>query len=453
MSVLKTKSIVTAGTTAGGVHLTFTEASIAAFLAIAGNYVEPLMDYLINDDEWFCQPDAAGAYTARSGAKYNLVPSGAKYATMKVGGVTHQLTRQNNTIEATATGIATVTLTNGKFVFGATSGTATNGQKLVADGTGGFVFVDEDAALVGANGQAVSTTVAGGFITSELIVSSTANNVLRKDGTGAFVLVKGKALDAITTSYDGVTGEVIANFNVSPDAGNSLIVRANGAFSQSVTVAAGSAQYAQIVGGELSLKPLAIKDVQVTSGDIDAAWIAANYATGTEFQEGDMIMCPDVSKAYVNNGGTTGTMADFTQIQVPNLTATTVRSWLSAKNGVSYNPTTGEFVGVVAPGNTGLSVGVNGFNFAYQDQIVYDAAGIMNTGLNASATLHNFLTTTATYAKRMWDTTCTYYYMTGQLFDGSIVTKKFFLDGDGHLVYEIHTGGSDFSGTVLTSPF
>jgi hypothetical protein len=445
MGVLKTKSIVTNN------GATFSQASVATFLGGVGVFIEPLMTYLVDNDEWFAKPDVAGPYTARNGNKYTLVASGAKFATMKVGGVTHALTLANNVIEAEATGIATVSLSNGKFAFGVTSGSATNGQRLAADGAGGFNFVD-DLAYTSTNGQAVSTSIVDGVITSDLIIKSTADNVLAKDASGAYVLVKGEAGNVVSTSYNAATGAVSATFNVSSDAGNTIEARANGAYVQGITVASGSAQYAEIVNGQLSLKPLAIKDVEVIATGDMAAWVGAGYTTGS-YQEGDMVLFPASSTAYVHNGGSAGTIADFTQIQVPNLTQATVRSWLSAQNGVTYNPTTGVFEGVVAAGNSGLTVGATGFNFAYQNQTVYDESGIMDAGIFAPTTLHNLLKETGTYAKKMWDTTCTYFYMSGVLADNTPVTKKFYLDGDGHLVYDVFTGGSDFATNVLTNPF
>jgi hypothetical protein len=445
MGVLKTKSIVTNN------GATFSQASVATFLQGAGIFIEPLMTYLVDNDEWFAKPDVAGPYTARNGNKYTLVASGAKFATMKVGGTTHALTLANNVIEAEGSGIATVSLSNGKFVFGATSGSATLGQRLSADGAGGFVFVD-DVAYTATNGQAVSTSVTNGVISSELIIKSTADNVLAKDASGAYVLVKGEAGNVVSTSYNAVTGAISATFNVSSDAGNTIEARANGAYAKALTVSAGSAPYATITNGELNITPLTIGTVTVVpTGDI-SAWLPTSY-TGTNFQEGDMVLFPASSMAFVHNGGATGTQSDFTQIQVPNLTQATVRSWLSAQNGVTYNPSTGVFEGVVAAGNSGLTVGATGFNFAYQNQTVYDESGIMDAGIFAPTTLHNLLKETGNYAKKMWDTTCTYFYMSGVLADNTPVTKKFYLDGDGHLVYDVFTGGSDFATNVLTNPF
>mgnify|MGYP000265316451 FL=1 len=105
----------------------------------------------------------------------------------------------------------------------------------------------------------------------------------------------------------------------------------------------------QVVNGQkqLKLKSLAVTDVQVDSSAASlSAWVTANY-TGTEVQEGDMIILTATSsnrtETYIHNGGSAGTVADFTEIQGSDVSGSEVRSYFSGGTGIDYNSTTGEF--------------------------------------------------------------------------------------------------------------
>lgn len=52
---------------------TFTEQSFNTFINTPTNYIEPLMCYLINNMEFFAEPNSNGQFTARNGQKYNLI--------------------------------------------------------------------------------------------------------------------------------------------------------------------------------------------------------------------------------------------------------------------------------------------------------------------------------------------------------------------------------------------
>lgn len=99
---------------------------------------------------------------------------------------------------------------------------------------------------------------------------------------------------------------------------------------------------------QLKLKSLAVTDVSVDSTATSLAnWISSNYSNGDEVQEGDMIILTNTSSArtetYIHNGGTAGTSADFTEIEGSDVSATEVRSLLSASSGINYNSSTGAF--------------------------------------------------------------------------------------------------------------
>lgn len=117
-----------------------------------------------------------------------------------------------------------------------------------------------------------------------------------------------------------------------------------------LVVAPASAPYLQIQGAnnnELFLKALAITDVHVDTTAVDlAAFVAASYTVGNEYQEGDTIILTAATggtKIYLHNGDTTLGAADFTEIERPDLTDSYIRNLLGNGNGLSYNPATGEF--------------------------------------------------------------------------------------------------------------
>lgn len=143
------------------------------------------------------------------------------------------------------------------------------------------------------------------------------------------------------TSIVGITGNK-TQFNTALTDGDFLYVG-----DAVTTIAAGSANYLSISSGELSISALAITSVSVFGTYTSlAAFIADEYTTGTEFQEGDTIILTATNggtETYINNGGIANDATDFTLIQQPNIDQTTVRSWFSATAPLNYNSTTGDF--------------------------------------------------------------------------------------------------------------
>lgn len=117
--------------------------------------------------------------------------------------------------------------------------------------------------------------------------------------------------------------------------------------NQQLTVAAGSSAFLSISNGEISFHNLAITTVtvDVTYTDL-ASFVAAEYATGTEFQEGDMIILTAATdqqqRSFIHNGGSAGDSTDFTRLQT-DIDTSTIRNALNGASGVSYNSSTGEF--------------------------------------------------------------------------------------------------------------
>tara|TARA_R100001440_G_scaffold72655_1_gene96683 strand:+ start:676 stop:2046 length:1371 start_codon:yes stop_codon:yes gene_type:complete len=145
--------------------------------------------------------------------------------------------------------------------------------------------------------------------------------------------------------------EGVVQLNQSPSADNHAVTKAYLETNSVVGIATDSANYAELVteGGvkKLKLKPLTITDVSVDTSQTSLAnWISANYTTGDEKQEGDIIILTGVSgraQTFIHNGGTAGTDADFAEIEGGDVTAAEVRAALSASAGINFNASTGEF--------------------------------------------------------------------------------------------------------------
>ena len=159
-----------------------------------------------------------------------------------------------------------------------------------------------------------------------------------------------------------------------------------------VGIASDSANYAELVtvNGEkqLKLKPLTITDVSVDTTQTSLAnWISANYTSGDEKQEGDIIILTGVSgraETYIHNGGTAGDATDWAEIEGADVTTAEVRGALSASSGVNFNSATGvitadqaEIRGFFAAG-TGLSY--DSSNGTYQLSV--DSDGIAEGSAN-----------------------------------------------------------------------
>jgi hypothetical protein len=66
--MFKVKSIITDNGNS------FTETTFDNYINLPNNFIQPLMCYLINNMEFFAEPNTNGLYTAQNGNKYNLIP-------------------------------------------------------------------------------------------------------------------------------------------------------------------------------------------------------------------------------------------------------------------------------------------------------------------------------------------------------------------------------------------
>lgn len=142
------------------------------------------------------------------------------------------------------------------------------------------------------------------------------------------------------------SGQLTANVGLSANADN-ILVDSVGLYVPDLKIAAGSAGYLSYNSGtrELSINPVGQIDVVVGTEASLSAWVAANY-TGSEYQEGDIVILPnadDAGESWVHNGGSAGTAADFSKLNLPSVNESYIRSLFSANNGLIYNNSTGAF--------------------------------------------------------------------------------------------------------------
>lgn len=142
-----------------------------------------------------------------------------------------------------------------------------------------------------------------------------------------------------------------------------------------------SANYASVVaeGGvnKLKIDPLTITSVTVNSSQANLAAFISNVYTGSNFQEGDIVFLttPSPTEAYIHNGGSAGTAADWELVN-SGLSDAQIRSKLSASAGINYDSSTGAFTADQAEikaffsAGTGLSYSDGQFSLnATSDQI------------------------------------------------------------------------------------
>ena len=107
-----------------------------------------------------------------------------------------------------------------------------------------------------------------------------------------------------------------------------------------------SANYATVEAhngvNKLKIDPLTITSVTVNNSEADLAAFVSDVYDGSNFQEGDIVFLttPSPTEAYIHNGGTAGTAADWELVN-SGLSDAQIRAKLSASSGVNYDSSTG----------------------------------------------------------------------------------------------------------------
>lgn len=181
--------------------------------------------------------------------------------------------------------------------------------------------------------------------------ATNTNEIFYGNGDGSLTIVAIGGTGYITGSDNTDTvdltvssGVLTADVNISADAGNNITAESDGLYAPKLTVDTGSSALLEI-DSEYKLK---VKQLLVTDTTVDA--VSANLSehltsvsydnTGVLYQEGDIIVITAGPEAWIHNGGTAGTAADFAQINA-NLTDAYIRGLISGSAGINYNSTSG----------------------------------------------------------------------------------------------------------------
>ena len=183
-------------------------------------------------------------------------------------------------LDGAITGATNVTL-SGNITVGGT----VDGRDVAADGTK-LDTIEANADVT----DVTNVTAAGALMDSELtdlagVKGVTISTLQVKPSEGAFVDGDKTKLDGIEASAD-VTDST--NVVAALTAGTGITIEANGTIGAS---------------------PLAITTVQVAANESAQLALTA--------QEGDVVVRSDENKSYMHNGGTAGTMDDYTLLATP----------------------------------------------------------------------------------------------------------------------------------------
>ena len=132
-----------------------------------------------------------------------------------------------------------------------------------------------------------------------------------------------------------------------------------------------SANYASVVAdngvNKLKIDPLTITSVTVNTTESTLSGFVSNVYTGSNFQEGDIVFLSTASpvEAYIHNGGSAGTDADWEQVN-SGLSDAQIRAKFSASAGVNYDSSTGAFTADQAEIKAFFSAGTG---LAYSDGV------------------------------------------------------------------------------------
>jgi hypothetical protein len=153
----------------------------------------------------------------------------------------------------------------------------------------------------------------------------------------------------------------IAELSATGTAGNTTFLRGDNAWvvptDTNTTYTAGTG--ITLAGTEFSAAPLALTTVQTAANQ------SAHLALTT--QEGDVVVRSDENKSYVHNGGTAGTMGDFTLLLTPTDAVLSVNSVTGAitaahiKTAYEANSDTNEFSDAEQSKLAGIAASANNY--------------------------------------------------------------------------------------------
>lgn len=158
-----------------------------------------------------------------------------------------------------------------------------------------------------------------------------------------------------------------------------------------LTIAAGSTDYLEISGHELSIKNLALGQVTVDNTYTTLAlWISGTGYDGSQMQEGDVLIlqaATDGQKTYIHKSGSAGDATDFVAM-FDELTAAEVRGYFTDGEGTSYDSSDGSF----DVGHDHSTININGSNELYVVDDAISTAKIQDSAVTELKIADNAVT-------------------------------------------------------------
>lgn len=220
--------------------------------------------------------------------------------------------------------------------------------------------VNQTRAQVEAIGAAGNGVAGFFYMTSDTnAAGQQVYGVGQSDGSIAFLGYEGDApLQSVGTTPTvamavDANGEVTANTQFSAAADNIASAEADGIYVKDLAIAPDSQSRLSYDAATRTIGITALGMTNVTTNTTAAdvaAFVAAEYTAGNEYQEGDVVILTSNNTAYIHNGGTAGDANDFTVLETPDLDAAAIRALFSSGNaGIDYNASTGTFTLTLDP--------------------------------------------------------------------------------------------------------
>ena len=390
-----------------GVSFVGTTTDLATFFATSK--IQPLMQYVVDGTVYYAKQNVNGAYAANDGTKHDLVKVGSMQSFKVTDGATISIFGDNDILTLTGSKLIDVALSGSTATITLKSGSATAGQFLAADGSGGASYVSIPANYVTSvtNTATANATVSGDQLTVNTRISDFANNLVKSDANGLYVA-------PLTI---GTNAQSFLDFDSATNTLNINAIRHN----QKYVATQGFATW------------------------ISSVYASANYPSGIPAaRTGDIIIDTlNITTWMLITDISTGTSSDWKEIQ-GDVTASVVRQYFSSSNaGIAFDSTTGEFGLTVDPLTSGASITSAGLKITPSAGAVVDIYGISNHSVNYPTTIQALFDETAKYAKKLYDGTAPYFYLKG----ADDLVYKFDIDANGVF------GGNAIPSGVATSDF
>jgi len=250
---------------------------------------------------------------------------------------TGSITGGSLVVDTTTINAATITDTTGAISFGndnlSTTGTLSAGNTTVGTlGASGDITFNTGNITTAGNANITLTPNGSGKVVIDALswptADGTANHYLKTDGSGNLSFAAVLSATSPTISNPTVTGNLVVTDNLrlnDDDDSNHITITAPAVVGTNyvLTMPAGAPSANQYLKAGASTPGNLEWENQLA---ITTTQTAANESAmlGLTTQEGDVVIRSDLSKTYIRNSGTAGTMADFTLLASPTANVTSV---------------------------------------------------------------------------------------------------------------------------------